>query len=196
MSDCLLDLLRHGETEGTTCFRGSQDDPLSARGWEQLTRATADDALRWTNVICSPARRCAEFAQQFAATQSLPITVTDDFRERHFGAWEGLTAAQIPLDALRQFWDDPAGFDPPDAEPFAIFRERVIHAWTNLLHSTAPHTLLVTHGGVIRVLLTEVLRMPDAASLLIEVPHACLTRLRLPEPPGYPSLMIHRGEFT
>ena len=31
-----LDLLRHGETEGGTRYRGTTDDPLTAAGWEQM----------------------------------------------------------------------------------------------------------------------------------------------------------------
>ena len=34
----LIDLLRHGETEGGEQYRGQQDRPLSPAGWVQLRR--------------------------------------------------------------------------------------------------------------------------------------------------------------
>jgi broad specificity phosphatase PhoE len=54
-----------------------------------------------------------------------------------------------------------------------------------------PFTLIVSHGGVMRVVLAELLRIPPEAAILVEVPPACLTRLRIPDPPGRPSLMRH-----
>ncbi len=185
-----VDLLRHGEVAGGACFRGERDDPLTVIGWEQMTQAMAEPV--WSEIISSPSRRCADFARQLAATHGLPLRLLDAVRERGFGAWEGRTTDQIPLDDLMQFWNDPAGFTPPDAELFAVFRDRVLSVWRELCDNPTPR-LLITHGGVIRVLIAEVLQMPDSALLLIEVPFANLTRLRLSEPPGRPSLVFHRS---
>jgi alpha-ribazole phosphatase len=192
MSDRFLDLLRHGAVRGGTCFRGRQDDPLSGLGWGQMSDATADDP-GWTEIISSPARRCADFAHHLAARRALTMKIEERLCERHFGDWEGLTASEIQPDALGRFWGDPVGYTPPGAEPYPLFRERVLHVWNNLRQSSARHALLVTHGGVIRVLIAATLRMPDDAALLIEVSHACHTRVRLPQPPGQPSLVFHRG---
>lgn len=192
MTEALVDLLRHGEVPGGACFRGSRDDALSEQGWEQMRRAVAD-CSSWTRVLSSPARRCLDFATHLAERRGLALKVLEPLRERHFGAWEGLAADRIPLDQLSRFWDDPAGFTPPGAEPFGAFRERVLDAWDQVLEGLGPHSLIVTHGGVIRVLVARVLQMPAAATLLIEVPHACLTRLRINEPPGRPSLVFHRA---
>lgn len=192
MADRLLDLLRHGEALGGACFRGRRDDPASPIGWQQMSQAaTADPG--WTGVITAPARRCSDFARHLAETRGLPLATVSALGERDFGAWEGLTADQIPPQALARFWDDPIGFTPPGGEPFADFRDRVLLAWDELLDQAGAATLVVTHGGVMRVLLAHLLRMPPADAILIEVPHACLTRLRIPEPPGRPSLMRHGG---
>lgn len=186
----LIELLRHGDVEGGACFRGERDDPLSPRGWEQMRRATADRS-DWTRIVSSPACRCAEFARELSETHDRPLDLVDAFRERGFGDWEGLAVAEIPADELQRFWNDPVGYTPPGAEPFVDFRARVLAAWRDLLDTREPRTLLITHGGVIRVLVAEVLRMADAGLLLLEVPHACLTRLRIYPPPGHPSLIAH-----
>ncbi len=191
MSERFLDLLRHGEPRGGARFRGAQDDPPSAIGWNQMRLATAGDGPAWTRILSSPSRRCVEPARELADRLVLPIDERPAFRERGFGAWEGLAPSDIPADSLAAFWSDPVGFDPPGAEPFAAFCARVLDGWHDLLREGSPHDLLVTHGGVIRVLLAEVLRMSPDALLLIEVPYACRTRLRIPEPPWRPSLVFH-----
>jgi alpha-ribazole phosphatase len=192
MPESFVDLLRHGDVQGGVCFRGERDDPLSALGWEQMRRATADaGATGWTRIITSPARRCVDFARELSEARGLPLSVKDAFRERAFGDWEGRPVDTIPSDALQRFWDDPVGYTPPRAEPFAEFRARVLAAWHDLLDRDESHVLLITHGGVIRVLVAEVLHMSDTGLLLLEVPHACLTRLRIYPPPGQPSLIAH-----
>jgi broad specificity phosphatase PhoE len=190
MQDFFVDLLRHGEAQGGARFRGGYDDPLSAEGFAQMTRATADDP-GWTRVLCSPARRCNEFALSLATRRGLPISVLPELAERNFGEWEGLAAHRIPATELTRFWDDPVGYTPPGGEPFALFRERVLTFWDRVCREADPFSLVVTHGGVMRIVLAEVLRMPPEAAILIEVHLACLTRLRVPEPPGRPSLMRH-----
>jgi broad specificity phosphatase PhoE len=190
MSEPIIELLRHGDVEGGACFRGERDDPLSPLGWEQMRRATAD-CSGWTRLVSSPARRCAEFARELAETHERPLNLVDAFRERGFGDWEGRAVAEIPADELQRFWNDPVGYTPPGAEPFTDFRARVLAAWRDLLDAREPRTLLITHGGVIRVLVAEVLCMADAGLLRLEVPHACLTRLRIYLPPGHPSLIAH-----
>ncbi|SDX53925.1 alpha-ribazole phosphatase [Allochromatium warmingii] len=185
-----LDVLRHGAVTGNECLRGEQDDPLSALGWEQMQQATAT-ATGWTQIVSSPLRRCAEFAQTLANARGVPLHVVAEWRERSFGDWEGRSLAALPEAELAQFWADPVGYTPPSAEPFTAFRERVLAAWLDLCADQAQHTLLITHGGVIRVLVAEVLCMADAGLLALEVPHACLTRLRIYPPPGRASLIGH-----
>ncbi|NEX19604.1 histidine phosphatase family protein [Thiorhodococcus mannitoliphagus] len=191
MTDRYLDLLRHGEVAGGACFRGRSDDPLSNLGWAQMSQAVAD-APTWTGIVSSPLTRCAAFGQCFADTHGMPLEQMDALRERDFGAWEGVPAHEIATEDLTRFWEDPAGFTPPEAEPFDAFRARVLDGWRQILERTDPHSLVITHGGVIRVILAELLQMPTSSLLLIEVPHACRTRIRIPAPSGRPSLVFHR----
>ncbi|WP_295445631.1 histidine phosphatase family protein [uncultured Thiodictyon sp.] len=190
MTDRFIVLLRHGEVQGGGRFRGGQDDPLSGTGWGQLRGAAARER-ELTHIVSSPSRRCAEFARTLAAERGLPLALIDALGERRFGDWEGLAADQIPVAQLTRFWDDPVGYTPPGAEPFMEFRGRVLDAWQAQLQGRDPHTLMLTHGGVLRVIMAQVLGMTDCAGLLLEVPYACVTRLRLPAPPGRPSLMTH-----
>ncbi|ESQ10622.1 MAG TPA: histidine phosphatase family protein [Chromatiaceae bacterium] len=200
MAERIFDLLRHGEVQGGGRFRGSHDDPLAPAGWEQMRSAVAADAAagraNWDQVLYSPALRCADFALELASQRGLPTTPVPELRERGFGVWEGLRAEQIPIEDLSRFWANPLKYDPPEAEPFVIFRERVVRGWQKLLAGDALRPLIVTHGGVVRVVIGEVFGLSADRLLLLEVPPACRTRLRVPTGGGRPSLISHGLEGT
>jgi alpha-ribazole phosphatase len=174
-----ITLLRHGETTGGSGFRGSLDDPLSAKGWRQMAAAVQNGA--WDAVISSPLVRCADFARLLARKRNLPLLLDARLREMHFGVWEGWTAAELMAenaDGLGRFWQDPVSYAPLEAEPLPEVQARVLSAWEVLCHAAGPgRRLIVTHGGVIRVILCHILDMPLKNLLSLEVPHASLHRL-------------------
>ncbi len=197
-SDRFVDLLRHGAVVGGGRFRGASDDPLSAHGLAQMREAVADlpdwpggPGLPYDALFSSPARRCAEPARELAAQHGLPLELMPELGERRFGTWENRLAEELPITELGRFWDDPMGFTPPGAEPFAALRERVLRGWGRILEHRTGFPLVVTHGGVIRVILGQILDLSAAALIRIEVPPACRTRLRIPVGAGRPSLMFH-----
>jgi len=192
MSDRFVDLLRHGDVVGGGRFRGASDDLLSAVGIAQM-RTETEGPQAWDALFSSPARRCADFASECAIRRGLPLELVPEIGERRFGDWENRFASEIPLPALRRFWDDPVGFTPPGAESFHALRERVLGGWDRILSRSARFPLVVTHGGVVRIILGEVLEIPFNVLLRIEVPHACRSRLRIPAGEGNPSLIFHRG---
>ncbi|MDR2306064.1 MAG: alpha-ribazole phosphatase family protein [Paucimonas sp.] len=178
----ILDLLRHGETEQGGGLRGSLDDALTPAGWAQMRQAVAT-AGPWDALISSPLQRCALFADELGARLGLPVRREAALRELHFGDWEGRSAAQImqtEADALGRFWSDPYAFTPPAGEPVAAFAERVIAAIDALAVSHAGRrVLLVTHGGVMRLLLARARGLPREQLLQVEVGHGALARLAL-----------------
>jgi alpha-ribazole phosphatase len=180
-STTYIDLLRHGEPQGGRRFRGSLDDPLSDTGWAQLQAATADD--RWDRVVCSPLRRCRDFAQDLAARLGVPCAVEPDFREIGFGLWEGLTSTEVRARygaALTQFWQDPVRHPPPQGEAAADFSARVDAAWQRLTaDTTGQRVLVVAHGGTVAMLLRGVLGMPISHAWRIHLGYAGRARLRL-----------------
>lgn len=180
----ILDLLRHGETELGGGFRGRLDDALTALGWSQMHAALGESAP-WQALVSSPLQRCAAFAEQLAGRHGLPLQLESGLRELDFGAWEGRTAAELwerDADALGRFWSDPYGFTPPDGEPLADFEARVLEAIERLQRQHAGrHLLLVTHGGVMRLLLARARSLPRGDLLQVEVGHGALHRLRVGE---------------
>lgn len=182
MAETLIDLLRHGEPEGGVRFRGHSDDLLSATGWAQM-RAAAATAGGWEAIVTSPLRRCADFAAELAARLGVPLESDPCLREIGFGAWEGLTAEQIAASepaALERFWRDPAQYTPPGGEPLAAFEARLAAGWSDVLQRHAgKRILLVCHGGVIRLILAQILEMPRSHLFRLNVPFASASRVRV-----------------
>ncbi len=179
----IFDLIRHGEPQGGPMFRGSQDDPLSETGWQQM-RSAIDQHESWDLILTSPLLRCQEFARELAEQKGLPITIENRFRELHFGEWEGRTSAQImenSPEALNRFFANPVSNPPPGGERFEDFGVRIREAWTHWQQEAAgKHVLLVCHGGVIGRLLADVMSIPLEKSFsAIKVPYACRSRIRV-----------------
>ncbi|MEH6565336.1 MAG: histidine phosphatase family protein [Halopseudomonas sp.] len=175
-----LEWLRHGETELGGGLRGSLDDALTAAGWQQMQAAVAQ-AGDWQRIVSSPLQRCSRFAEQLAARLELPFEHCADLRELHFGEWEGLHPRDLMLtqaDELGRFWADPYAFTPPGAEPLRAFSQRIDAALQGLYEAYAGERLLVvSHAGVMRLLLARARGLAPAALLQVVVGYAERVRL-------------------
>ena len=160
-----IDLLRHGETELSHTLRGSTDDALTDSGWQQMQQ-TVDQFLKnhasiqpWGVVFSSPLQRCALFADEIASNLKLELILDRNLQEMHFGDWEAVSTQEIyekQPDVLAQFWETPTRFSPPNAETMQQFQQRILHALQqiqgSMQHNQFAHAMVVTHGGVIKLL--------------------------------------------
>jgi len=152
---------RHGQTEFNRENRlcGASDSPLTPLGIEeahrngQVLRRHAAPRAR-LRIVSSPLKRAVDTAAIIRTELQRPeLALETDARLREiaFGAWEGLTVAEIksrdPADWARRVadrWDDAA----PGGESYAGVAARV-GSW---LAEQRGVTLVVTHGAVDRVL--------------------------------------------
>ncbi|HEB62852.1 MAG TPA: histidine phosphatase family protein [Gammaproteobacteria bacterium] len=182
-TDTFIDLLRHGETSGGACLRGSIDDALTEFGLSQMRAAIDQRDPCWDHIISSPLKRCADFAHELARQHSIALTVDRRFQEIHFGQWEGCFVEDLmktDADALTNFWNDPVKYTPPEAEPLLDFEVRIVAAWQEIIARHAGEKiLLVTHGGVIRLLLCHILNHPVRRMLEFEVKHAAIEHIHI-----------------
>ena len=180
-----IDLLRHGEPEGGVRYRGDGvDDPLSARGWEQMWAAIGPFS-DWTHVVTSPLRRCRAFAEAVSERYGLPLTVDPRLREVGFGAWEGRRHEEVrdadPA-AYYAFFRDAVSHRPPGSEPLEAFYGRVKEGLLAVCDEhTEGHVLLVGHLGVMRAAAALALEMPLSALYRLHAPYAGRIRLRRTE---------------
>ena len=178
-----IDLLRHGETEYHQRYCGSTDHPLSPQGWAQMWREAAQAGSSWQRIVASPLIRCAAFAQALGQLHSIPVTYDARLREIHFGAWENQSAADLmhtQAEALACFWRNPVRFPPPQGERLFDFQSRVLATWNEIVTQFAGQSiLLITHGGVIRVIRCHVQQHPLERLLELEVKHAEMHRISI-----------------
>ena len=196
MTTTIIELLRHGQVEGDDVFRGSTDVKLSDTGWQQMERATQGDNT-WDMIISSPLLRCQNFANHLAERHRLPIDDRSALQEIDFGRWEGCTPDDILVtdnQLLQDWWNNPTQVTPPKGESFQHFRCRVLECWQSLLNEhKGQKLLLITHAGVIRIILMKILGMQEENLFRIDVDYANLTRIRVhhDETGDWPSLISH-----
>ncbi|WP_414506186.1 bifunctional RNase H/acid phosphatase [Streptomyces sp. NEAU-L66] len=178
-------LLRHGETALTPEKRfsgsGGTDPELSAAGRRQAEATAVALAARGTiqAVVSSPLRRCRETAEAVAARLGLEVRIEEGLRETDFGAWEGLTFAEVrerfpeDLDA----WLGSARVAPTGGgESFAAVARRVAVARDKLLARYAGRTvLLVTHVTPVKTLVRLALGAPPESLFRMELSAASLS---------------------
>ncbi|MER5933248.1 bifunctional RNase H/acid phosphatase [Streptomyces sp. NPDC002054] len=178
-------LLRHGETALTPEKRfsgsGGTDPELSPAGRRQAEAVAAALAARGTvqAVVTSPLRRCRETAQAVADRLGLPVTVEDGLRETDFGAWEGLTFAEVkdrfPAD-LQAWLDSPKAAPTGGGESFSQVTRRVSAARDRLLTAHAGRTvLLVSHVTPVKTLVRLALGAPPESLFRMELAAASLS---------------------
>lgn len=196
----IIDLLRHGDVEGGRKYRGQLDEPLSELGWEQL-RNTTTHKQNWQHIITSPLKRCAAFAKELAHTHSLPLQTEPEFKEVSFGLWEGKTADElldIDADKIKKYWNDPINTTPPQGENLLAFEQRIIRCWKNMLTEyQGKHILVISHAGVMRIILCHILGMPLTELFKLDVGLAKASRIQIEHADGenWPRLIFHGSEF-
>jgi broad specificity phosphatase PhoE len=164
-----LILVRHGETVGQSSIRyyGATDIPLSDRGRAQAREArNRIPGETFETVWASTLSRARESAHIMAPSHSVRLEA--NFREIHFGRWEGLTREEIEATdpALYADWQARTpGFEFPEGEPRREFRRRIERGLMHLRASEAQSALIVAHKGVVRTLLELVMNQTLEAEM-------------------------------
>ncbi len=186
-----VDFLRHGEPVGGDVLRGRVDHPLSDLGWLQMQKAAQLNTARelspttpsWTHLISSPLQRCRVFAEHLAQLTALQLRVHEKWQEIDYGDWDGMLLSDWRESAgpqFKEFRKDVSKLNPPNGEAFLSFRDRVLEAMNELAElPDGSHVLIVTHGGVLRVVLPTVLGMPLNRSYPLHIPFASFSRITL-----------------
>ncbi|MDT9693119.1 bifunctional RNase H/acid phosphatase [Streptomyces sp. P9(2023)] len=178
-------LLRHGETALTPEKRfsgsGGTDPVLSAAGLRQADAVAAALAARGTiqEIVSSPLKRCRQTAEAVAARLGLDVRIEDGLRETDFGAWEGLTFAEVReryAEDLDAWLASPKAAPTGGGESFATVARRVSATRDRLTAAYAGRTvLLVTHVTPIKTLVRLALGAPPESLFRMELSAASLS---------------------
>jgi len=157
-------LVRHGETDwnATGRIQGQSDTPLNAAGREQAWRAAQRMAHEPVRALySSDLARAVQTATIIGQVLGLTVVTSPQWRERQYGLWEGLTAAEIQARYPEQFvaWRARSpDFAPPQGEG----RRQLLTRALAELHTIARRhvgevVVVVTHGGLCYVLIHHIL---------------------------------------
>ena len=146
---------RHGNTDWNAGGRvqGQTDVPLNALGRQQALDASELLVKRKPDaIVSSDLRRAAETAAALAALTGLTIHQDERLRERYFGAWQGLTMAEVSQRFPEEHARWTAGADPGgDVESLDDLGKRVAEALLDAAALAPGGTVVVaTHGAAAR----------------------------------------------
>lgn len=174
--------VRHGETDWNTQRRlqGHIDTPLNPVGLAQA-EATAKglQAHRFDALYCSDLIRTLQTARYAARGLNLPIHLRHELRERHYGAFQGLTYSEaeqhFPADYARFKAREPGYAILDDGESLLQHRRRVLACLEQIAASHVGQTVLVvTHGGVLDLVYRLATGLDLAAPRDFGIPNAAL----------------------
>ncbi len=178
-----IDLVRHGSCLDGAFLRGHSPAVLSLSGQQQMqavfsSLSCASNDTTPELVVVSPAKRCLEPVESYYLKREKTTTVQvwSDFQERDFGVWDGLSYEEVnalDFNGLQHYLENPFEYDIEQAESLQAFECRIKIAFEQLLHQATEaslnHVLVVTHGGVMRVLLKQLLGLDNRALFQLEI---------------------------
>ncbi|MFO0685754.1 MAG: histidine phosphatase family protein [Sandaracinus sp.] len=175
-------LLRHAETEWNAegRWQGQSDVALSAKGRAEV-RAVAERLAgeRFDRIVSSDLSRAADTARGVAAGR--PIELDPGLREMHLGSWCGLLHRDVALrypDQLRALQNAEDVRIGGDGETVFELAARVTGVVGRLARETPDgRVLVVTHGGVVRALLLDLLALSGRTRPLFGARNTALTRI-------------------
>lgn len=144
-------LVRHTKPDvAKGLIYGHLDVPL-ARDFEEEAIKVMTQLPAQINVLyTSPLQRCRLLSEKIQAVDKF----TDHrLKEVNFGAWEGQYWDDIPKSELDPWMEDYVNQSPPNGESLMTMQGRVLTFWKEMLQiHKNQKVVLITHGGVIRIL--------------------------------------------
>ncbi len=154
-------LARHGQDDDTV-RGGWGSSTLTSCGVEQVKNISKyikchNNDLKISKIYSSDLLRAKQTAEIISNENNLPIDYLPDFREVNNGDLAGLNNEIADIKYPNMYWRQ-LDFEQhyPNGESPKEFYKRVSYAWYDLCRSikkSEKNVLLVTHGGVIQIIL-------------------------------------------
>lgn len=173
-------LVRHGETEANVAglYSGHAPTPLTERGIAQAQ--TLGRLLRNVpvdNVLCSELERARHTTQLVLGDREVAVRNMPELNEMFFGDWEMRHHRDLAREDAENYavWcNDWQNATPTNGEGFQSFTLRVERFIAQLAdYKACQNLLVVSHQGVLSVLIARLLSMPAAAMWHFRVEQGC-----------------------
>ncbi|QZA87892.1 histidine phosphatase family protein [Salinarchaeum sp. IM2453] len=186
-------LTRHGQTDWnrdnriqgwayTSINNTGQNQAHTLRKHLQQLSATPDTIY---SSDLPRARETTNILTEQGTLGNTSVTYHSDLRERNFGVYQGFNSdgffERYPQYSIFDNGDLAAEKVPENGESYASFDTRVQHVWTDICerHSDTDKTILiVTHGGVITLIVGKILGYNYETSIKqIDISNCSLTKI-------------------
>ena len=161
-------LIRHTKTTAPdgVCYGQSDLDVDASFQVDMLSLKTKIPG-RFDIVFSSPLKRCAKLARTLS---SKDIIFDDRIREMNFGDWEMKYWNELPEKELADWMNDFVHVAPPNGESFEQIFQRVKTFWSEkIVNLKADNVAIVTHAGVIRSILADILGLELTKSFQLSI---------------------------
>ncbi|MGT3086956.1 adenosylcobalamin/alpha-ribazole phosphatase, partial [Salmonella enterica] len=157
---------------------GHAPTPLTERGIVQAQSLSG--LLRnapFDNVLCSELERARHTTQLILAERDVPVRVMPELNEMFFGDWEMRHHRDLVREDAENYavWcNDWQNATPTNGEGFQAFSQRVERFIAQLAeYKDSKNLLVVSHQGVLSVLVARLLSMPTAAMWHFRIEQGC-----------------------
>lgn len=122
-------------------------------------------------VFSSPLSRCTQLASVIAKKYDLEYQTADEIMELNFGDWEGQTWDQVAGPDCEAWMNDFVNVATPNGESMVMMEKRIADFFKYLLMQRFKNAAVVTHGGVIRIVLAhfQSRALKDAFGIKVEM---------------------------
>ena len=170
-------LIRHTspDVEAGTCY--GQTDLATTESLEQEAKMIAGNlSVSIQHVISSPLQRCKKLAEYLFP--AYPIELNDNLKEIHCGDWELKKWCDIPPDDLDRWMKEFVTVPFPNGESYQQIYQRVTDQFKKIIHCHNKPIAIVSHGGVIRSILSYITNTPLELSFnCFVLPYGCVVKL-------------------
>jgi alpha-ribazole phosphatase len=128
-------------------------------------------------IYTSPLKRCSLLAHALMAKQSKIVT-DERIKELDFGNWELQKWEDIDSGELERWAKNFVHEQVPEGESHMDLYNRISEFWDEIPEEEAESLAVVTHGGVIKSLLSKILEIPLEKSFSIKVHYGELIAIR------------------
>jgi broad specificity phosphatase PhoE len=179
-----LIFVRHGETEtNKKNILHKPNDPigLNKKGKEQMKFvARAIQKYSPSVVYNSKEKRAVESAEIVSDLLNIPVEIKNGLEERNWGnysgkSWKNVEKVLAPMNLEQRYT-----FIPPNGESWNEAEKRSIQVLKEITRKHKQDTIIiVTHGGILRILIPYLLNKPKVVSFKYKFENASISIFNL-----------------
>ncbi len=176
-------MIRHGKIDegAEKRYIGVTDLPLCNEGIEQAGRLKEYfSGIDIEKAYSSPLIRCVQTSEIILDGRNVAKQLIDELKEIDMGEWEGESFSYIK-NRFPELYEKRGRhidtFNPPGGESFYQVQKRVLPVFENIIGNSDGNVMIITHAGVIRVILSKLLGSPLNEIFNVHQPYGCVNKL-------------------